>query len=149
MYVSFGSTSRTPGDNLRYDHTTGAPFVPAELLENTNEKVHSSVRTRCGLQAHLPRIGTAADAGVYTCPALTGNSGSKGWRISGLPVPPPMTGKMSLAEIHEYQQKIMWVQAGNTTVLEEDLIGEVEWTLLNKVSPDIADNFFGYAPKST
>jgi hypothetical protein len=149
LYEGTGFTSRTPGGYLRYDHTTGAPFVPAEPLEDTNEKIHASIRIRCGLQGHLPRTGTAPDAGIYTGSALTGKPGAKGWQIHGLPTPPPQTGKMSLNQIHEYQQKISWVKAGNTTVMEEDLIGEVEWALLNKLSPDIANNFFGYAPKPT
>jgi hypothetical protein len=151
FYSIFDYTVRTPGDYTRYNHDTGEPYVPAQPLQDTREKIHSSVRIRCGIPGPLPRSGSDPDKGVYACPAFASKSDIKvnqqPWRLKGLPTTPVHTGNMSLDEIHELQKKIQWIKPGNPVVMVEDLISAREWNLLKKVSPDIADNFFKYGPK--
>lgn len=71
----------------------------------------------------------------------------KDWKLEGLPKEKIHTGNMELEKIHELQKNIRWVKDANGKKLEEDLISEVEWKLLKKVSPEIADNFFAFGPK--
>jgi hypothetical protein len=147
FYSIFDYTVRTPGDYTRYNHDTGEPYVPAQPLQDTHEKIHSSVRIRCGIPGHIPASGSTPDAGVYTCPAFASKSGGLSWKLKGLPTTPVHTGQMSLDEIHALQKNIQWIKPGNPVVMVEDLISAREWNLLKKVSPDIADNFFKYGPK--
>jgi len=69
------------------------------------------------------------------------------WKMKGLPKEKIHTGNMSLDEIHELQKSVRWVKDGKGNEMEEDLISDVEWKLLKKLSPEIADNFFSYGPK--
>ena len=69
LYRLSGSTARTPGLYRQTDPKTG--LDKREYLQDTNERIHSSVRIRLackGLDLN--------DQGVWTCPSLTGK-----WRL--------------------------------------------------------------------
>lgn len=66
--------------------------------------------------------------------------------MKGLPKEQTHTGNMGLEDIHELQKRIRWVRDESGNEMEEDLIGDGEWKLLKKLSPEIADNFFAYRP---
>lgn len=71
-YTSFwqlaGSDNRTPGLYMRADPKTGTQSKSKDRMKNTNERVHSSVRTRIDLKGLDPD-----DKGPYSYPALKGN----------------------------------------------------------------------------
>lgn len=145
-YLTFGSTVRTPGDYTRYNHDTGEPYVPSQPLENTNEKIHASVRIRCSIPGHKPqKAGTSNETGNYSIPVFRDDN-IQGWKVKGLPSQQIHTANMSLDDIHELQKRIRWIK-DDKTEMEEDLISDVEWKLLKKLSPDVADNFFAYGTK--
>jgi len=117
-------------------------------LKNTNEKIHESVRIRCGVPGHKPqKAGDSKDTGNYSVPVFSNTDNVQGWKIKGLPKEKIHTGNMGLDDIHELQKRIRWLKDGKGNEMEEDLIRDVEWNLLKKLSPDIADNFFAYGPK--
>ncbi|CAG8954480.1 hypothetical protein HYFRA_00004392 [Hymenoscyphus fraxineus] len=67
IYSLAGKQYRTPGFNVRSDPDSGQPTN--SLLENTNERIHSSVRIRLELEGLGPD-----DNGLYKCPALLDES---------------------------------------------------------------------------
>ncbi|KAF2665349.1 hypothetical protein BT63DRAFT_428320 [Microthyrium microscopicum] len=146
-YTVFDYHVRTPGAYTRYNHESGEPYVPAQPLVSTNEKLHSSVRIRCGLSGPMPRTGKTPDSGVYCCPAWCGKDKVKPWTVTGLPKTPVKASGLSLEEIHKLQANIQWTRAGTTQMMGEDLIGKAEWEILKSISPGVADKFFSFGPK--
>src|SRR5436305_13455251 len=104
-----GKAKRTPCSYLVYDHFTGLPKKPPQPLRNTNEKVHASVRVRLG----LPGKGLE-DKGNYSCAALDG------WKVHG---------------VQDSETKFRWQNEDGQKSMEEDLLSEIEWELLESISP--------------
>jgi uncharacterized protein (DUF2235 family) len=124
---------RTPKEYHPYDHDTGKEIKDRQL-ENTCEKIHSSVRVRMG----VPGKGLE-DKGDYNPPSL------EGWKLSGISPPAPGEPKLSLDQILEGQKKIVWSK-GNLTMQEEPL-SQLEFDLLNEYVPKLEPDFLSIFPK--
>jgi len=134
QYWLGGVAYRTPDEYLRYNHSTGEPWVPAQPLVNTRERVHSSVRIRMGLPG--PGIG---DKGVYSSRAL------EGWDVKGVEKGKEIDDDhVNLEAIREGQKSIYWEKDGKQ--LPEELLGPFEYKLLMTCLPSVAGKFLTIAP---
>jgi len=134
FYSLSGAANRSPTGYLRYDHATGEPYAnPQRPLQNTCERVHSSVRIRMG----LPGVGIG-DKGTYTSRALDG------WDVRGTAAAPVDPNSVTLASINQGQQTIVW-QNGAKTMAEEPL-GPLEFELLKRFMPTLEAPFLTIAP---
>ncbi|OCL12985.1 hypothetical protein AOQ84DRAFT_352232 [Glonium stellatum] len=136
-----GQLVRSPHEYVRYDHYTGLPYEPKQPLQKTYEKVHSSVRLRWALKGKTP------SGGEYKSNALNG------WQVSGTAPQPLQDGaKVSVEQIWEGQKNIQWrkpAPGGGYTVMQEDLMGELEWKLLASFAPSLEAKFLSAAPSTT
>ena len=115
-----------------YDHETGKE-KSHEMLVNTHEKIHSSVRIRMG----VPGRGLE-DSGEYNPAAL------EGWRVTGTNASGGSQAA-SLQQIVEAQKSIVW-RKGDLAMPEEPLT-ELEYKLLNKFLPKLEPGFLSIVPK--
>jgi hypothetical protein len=132
-YFLGGEEYRTPDQYLRYNHSTGEPFVPAQPLVNTGERIHSSVRVRMGLPG--PGIG---NVGEYSSRAL------EGWNLKGTVKEEIGGDNVALETIQDGQKSIYWEKDGKR--IPEELLGQFEYELLQTFSPTLEGNFLTVAP---
>ena len=111
-FKAAGKSTRTPGDYYRLDPRNGEQTN--KPLRDTNEYIHSSVRSRFALEG--PGQG---GRGIYTPPAL------KGWRLDSNP------------NIEGLPTSWFWRREGpETVILPEAPLRKIENLLLGQ-SPDI------------
>lgn len=135
FYRLGGLAYRTPMEYLRYDHTTGEPYKnPEQPLENTGERMHSSVRMRMG----LPGLGLW-DKGIYESRPM------EGWDVKGTATEELENGSVTLESIQKGQESIQWEKDGK--VLKEEVLGPLEFELLNTFLPSCEGKFLTIAPQ--
>ena len=134
-YFLGGIAHRMPDQYLRYNHSTGEPWVPAQPLVNTCERVHSSVRVRMGLPG--PGIGNKR---VYTSRAL------EGWDLKGTVKGELGHDNVKLETIREGQKSIYWEKESKR--IPEDLLGPLEYELLRTFLPTCERKFLSITPPS-
>ncbi|KAF2117016.1 hypothetical protein BDV96DRAFT_644453 [Lophiotrema nucula] len=147
FYLLGDSLTRTPMSYVRYDHHTGVPKVPQEPLEETHEKVHSSVRIRWGLK------GKNHENKDYASPAL------KGWKVEGTAkdgvVNEGTNGRSgangtsngvgtSAERIRKSQAGIKWKNGAKE--MPEEPVSDLEWELILAFRPDIGQRFLSITP---
>ncbi|KAF2735839.1 hypothetical protein EJ04DRAFT_434138 [Polyplosphaeria fusca] len=135
IYLLADSLTRSPMEYVRYDHDSGVPKVPHELLQDTHEKVHSSVRIRSVK-------GFDHEQKDYSSPAL------KGWHVEGVQTAPAngaANGAGTTGEkIRTGQAAIKWRKGDK--VMPEAPLSNLEWELIEKFLPDIVTKFLSYSP---
>jgi len=135
-----GQLIRSPHEYVRYNHDTGFPYEPKQPLQQTYEKVHSSVRLRWGLK------GTNPSGGEYKSNALDK------WQVSGTAAQPLQGGTtVSLQQIQQGQKSIQWrkpASGGGYMVMQEDLLNPLEWELMNNFAPSLEAKFLSVAPSA-
>ncbi|KAF2463083.1 uncharacterized protein BDR25DRAFT_246524 [Lindgomyces ingoldianus] len=133
MYVLTDKLIRSPMSYLRHDHYTGAPRVPHEVLVNTQEKVHSSVRIRWGLR------GKNYEGKDYVSAALNG------WTVEGTATDAAVDeGNIDAKTIRDEQAGIVWKKGEK--IMKEELLSDLEWELLKTVRLGVGMKFVTITP---
>lgn len=134
IYALAGKRRRTPGLNMRRNSETGEST--GELMTDTNERIHSSVRIRLELEG----LGLD-DVGLYKCSALLRNSL---WRLRQKrikafdPIPREATWGPGTSPLTSPQDDLRWVweycgpEAGSPKdrIMVEEPMGPYERKLL-------------------